>query len=56
MVKLDNIIHVHAERKIYSLFDYFKVEMQRINTLKLDVTYGGGGVLFVIKLSILHLL
>lgn len=43
MVKLDNIIHVHAERKIYSLFDYFKVEMQRINTLKLDVTYGGGG-------------
>lgn len=41
MVKLDNIKHVHAERKKYILFDYFKVELQGMNTLKLYVTYGG---------------
>ena len=49
MVKLENIMQ---KEKKYSLFDYFKVKMQRIN--KMDVTYGG--ILFVIKLIILHLL
>ena len=50
MVKLDNIMQ---REKKNSLLDYFKVKMQRIN--KLDVTYGGEGILFIIKLNILHL-